>query len=145
MKKNISRIIFTRKMKNYLFMFTALLLAFGVSAKLNHDLFLANSPQINKKALAELFRNAVQNTALNTQLALGSSGTGDKALDSTNAMIPLTSVVREISKGVKAAEDPVSGKRYIIIEKGKKYRITELPYVDNQGNSRYFRIVDLLE
>lgn len=83
------------------------------------QLFIADSPRINPEFIARL-KNAPQELAAN----LNPFKKKDDMFADVKSVTPPDNVIfKSISKGVSAAEDPKTGKSYIRVEAGTKYRI----------------------
>ena len=126
------------RLRNHLLLLFSLFGAFGISAFLNYNVFLADSPQINRRFFADLVR-LPQNIATSFNPAFRK----ENDLFKSKASLPPNLLLNSVAKGVKAAEDPATGKKYWIIEKGVKYEVREISYTDNEGKQRIFKIISL--
>ena len=96
-----------------------ILVSFLVVKTGTSQLFLADSPRINTEFISSL-KNAPGN------LIAGITGLFNRNKDfaDVKSVTPPENVVfKSISKGVYAGEDPTTGKSYLKVEAGTKYRI----------------------
>lgn len=101
------------------------LISFIAITTVSPQIFLADSPVINPDFIARLQNYPAELASVPGQLIAGLNpfGQKDQFADVKQVTPPPNVVFKAISKGVYAGEDPQTGKTYLKVEAGTKYRI----------------------
>ena len=112
-------------------MVVAILLSFGVVKLLSPVVFIADSPQINPNWAADLFSLPSRSIAF-IQDPTNPDNNLKRVDIGHSAQPPEALEYKPVMKGVYAAEDPVTGKKYAKIEAGTKLRAEEVKLSDGR-------------
>lgn len=119
----------------------AITISFLTVSLLSKEVFVADSPQINPLFLAKI-KNAPSGF-----LALFRPQPSDKT-DEVLGQIPQVTpppglLMKTVAKGVQAAEDPVTNKKYMTFEKGTKVEVRTYTYTENGEQKKITLIIPL--
>lgn len=93
------------------------------------QIFLADSPKINPLFVAKIKNTPFELARLPSKMIasiinLNPFANKDEVISNVKLVTPPPNIIfKSVAKGVSAAEDPKTGKKYIKIEAGTKYRI----------------------
>lgn len=112
-------------MKTKIKILLVVLISFFIVKYGSPQVFLANTPKLNKDNIIQLPSKMLASIAsLNPFGKQNKSNVNDIFANTKPVNVPNSVVFKSISKGVYAGEDPKTGKSYLKIEAGAKYKIT---------------------